>query len=228
MERSTVNILLVDDHTLFRNGLKTLLNVISGFRVVGEAADGNKLLELIDDVKVDVVLLDISMPGMDGIEAAQKALEKYPDLKIITLSMYGEEDYYFKMVSLGVKGFLLKNSDINQVRDAIITVVEGGSYFSQELLFNLVSNLKSTVQIESDESADEFVDHSDENEPLSQRELQILLLICQGLSNVEIADKLFISKRTVDKHRANILAKTKCKNTANLVVYSIKNQLVEI
>ena len=228
MERSTVNILLVDDHTLFRNGLKTLLNVISGFRVVGEAADGNKLLELIDDVKVDVVLLDISMPGMDGIEAAQKALEKYPDLKIITLSMYGEEDYYFKMVSLGVKGFLLKNSDINQVRDAIITVVEGGSYFSQELLFNLVSNLKSTVQIESDESADEFVDHSDENEPLSQRELQILLLICQRLSNVEIADKLFISKRTVDKHRANILAKTKCKNTANLVVYSIKNQLVEI
>ena len=228
MERSTINILLVDDHTLFRNGLKTLLNVISGFRVVGEAADGNKLLELIDDVKVDVVLLDISMPGMDGIEAAQKALEKYPDLKIITLSMYGEEDYYFKMVSLGVKGFLLKNSDINQVRDAIITVVEGGSYFSQELLFNLVSNLKSTVQIESDESADEFVDHSDENEPLSQRELQILLLICQGLSNVEIADKLFISKRTVDKHRANILAKTKCKNTANLVVYSIKNQLVEI
>ena len=116
MERSTVNILLVDDHTLFRNGLKTLLNVISGFRVVGEAADGNKLLELIDDVKVDVVLLDISMPGMDGIEAAQKALEKYPDLKIITLSMYGEEDYYFKMVSLGVKGFLLKNSDINPMK----------------------------------------------------------------------------------------------------------------
>ena len=228
MERNSIDILLVDDHTLFRNGLKTLLNVIDGFRVVGEAANGIKFIELLDSVSVDVVLLDISMPGMDGIEAARIALSKNPDLKIITLSMYGEEDYYFKMVSLGVKGFLLKNSDINQVRDAIVTVVEGGSYFSQELLFNLVSNLKSTIQIEADSISDEFVDHSDENEPLSQRELQILLLICQGLSNVEIAEKLFISKRTVDKHRANILAKTRCKNTANLVVYSIKNQLVEI
>lgn len=227
MTQKKIKILLVDDHTLFRNGLKTLLNMVSDFQVVGEAADGQIFVDMLNNLSVDVVLLDISMPNMDGIEAARRALEIRPDLKIITLSMYGEEDYYFKMVSLGVKGFLLKNSDISQVRDAIYTVEEGGSYFSQELLFNLVSNLKSTVQIDSNQTDDE-VDNSDENEPLSQRELQILLLICQGLSNVEIADKLFISKRTVDKHRANILAKTRCKNTANLVVYSIKNQLVEI
>ena len=227
MTQNKIKILLVDDHTLFRNGLKILLCTVADFEVVGEAADGVKFIEMLDSVTADVVLLDISMPNMNGIDAARCALEKKPDLKIITLSMYGEEDYYFKMVSLGVKGFLLKNSEISQVRDAIYTVVEGGSYFSQELLFNLVSNLKSVVHIEP-EAIDDEVDNSDENEPLSQRELQILLLICQGLSNVEIADKLFISKRTVDKHRANILAKTRCKNTANLVVYSIKNQLVEI
>ena len=227
MTQNKIKILLVDDHTLFRNGLKTLLNTSGDFQVVGEAADGVAFIEMLASATADVVLLDISMPNMDGIEAARRALEMRPELKIITLSMYGEEDYYFKMVSLGVKGFLLKNSEISQVRDAIYTVVEGGSYFSQELLFNLVSNLKSVVHIEP-EAIDDEVDNSDENEPLSQRELQILVLICQGLSNVEIADKLFISKRTVDKHRANILAKTGCKNTANLVVYSIKNQLVEI
>ena len=166
MTHNKIKILLVDDHTLFRNGLKTLLNTSGDFQVVGEAADGRVFVEMLDSVSADVVLLDISMPNMDGIEAAHRALEKRPDLKIITLSMYGEEDYYFKMVSLGVKGFLLKNSDINQVRDAIRTVVEGGTYFSQELLFNLVSNLKSVVQIES-EAIDDDVDDSDENEPLS-------------------------------------------------------------
>ena len=122
------------------------------------------------------------------------------------------------VTSLCVKGFILKNSDIKDVVAAIEAVVEGGSFFSQELLFNLVSNLKSAPSAVPDDSA----------EQLSQRESEILLHICRGESNNEIADALFISKRTVDKHRSNILAKTGCKNTANLVVYAIKNNLVEI
>ena len=211
-------IALVDDHTLFRNGLRTLLDGIEGFDVTAEAADGIELLELLSHERPDVVLLDIEMPRMNGIVAAEEALRRYPDLKIITLSMYGDEDYYFKMVSLGVKGFILKNSDIRDVVSAIETVVEGGSFFSQELLFNLVSNLKSSPSTIPDDSPEE----------LSQRESEILLHICRGESNNEIADALFISKRTVDKHRSNILAKTGCKNTANLVVYAIKNHLVEI
>jgi len=211
-------IVLVDDHTLFRNGLRTLLGGIEGFEVVAEASNGLELLELLERSLPDVVLLDIEMPKMNGIAAAEEALRRWPGLKIITLSMYGDEDYYFRMVSLGVKGFILKNSDIKDVVAAIEAVVEGGSFFSQELLFNLVSNLKSAPWAVPDDSA----------EQLSQRESEILLHICRGESNNEIADALFISKRTVDKHRSNILAKTGCKNTANLVVYAIKNNLVEI
>ena len=217
MER-TCNIVLVDDHTLFRNGLRTLLSGIEGFNVVGEASDGLEFLSLLEKMTPDVILLDIEMPRMNGIAAAEEALKRWPDLKIITLSMYGDEDYYFKMVSLGVKGFILKNSEIKDVVAAIEAVAEGGSFFSQELLFNLVSNLKSTPSSVPEDSP----------EQLSQRESEILLHICRGESNNEIADALFISKRTVDKHRSNILAKTGCKNTANLVVYAIKHHLVEI
>ena len=118
-------IILVDDHTLFRNGLKLLINNTPNFRVIAEASNGKEFIDLLSkEEKPDVVLLDIAMPEMDGIEAAAIALEKYPDLPIITLSMYGEEDYYFKMVSLGVKGFLLKNSDIHEVCSALESVVE--------------------------------------------------------------------------------------------------------
>ncbi len=212
------SVIIVDDHTLFRNGLKLLINNTSDFRVIGEAADGKEFLKMLDEKTPDVVLLDINMPEMDGIEAAERALEKYPNLPIITLSMYGEEDYYFKMVSLGVKGFVLKNSDIQEVVDAMESVAAGGTYFSQELLVNLVSNLRSTGT-SSVVSGGEI---------LSEREMEILFLICKGLSNQEIGEELFISKRTVDKHRSNILAKTNCKNTANLVVFAIKHHLVEI
>ena len=210
------NVFLVDDHTLFRNGLRGLLQSQGIARVVGEAADGEEFLEKIAGSGAEVVLLDIDMPRMNGVEAAARALELIPDLKIITLSMHGDEHYYFSMVSAGVKGFLLKSSGIDEVAAAIDAVAAGGTYFSQELLQGLVGILKTTPQ--GEESPDS----------LSDRELEILLLICRGLSNHEIADRLFISKRTVDKHRANILAKTNSKNTANLVVYAIKNGLVEI
>lgn len=220
--KDVCNIVLVDDHTLFRGGLKTLLNTIQGLKVVGEAANGVEFLELTGTfLHVDIVLLDIDMPVMGGIEAAEKALKRNPNMKIITLSMYGEEDYYFKMVAVGVKGFLLKNSTIDQVHEAINTVMEGGTYFSQELLFTLVNNLKATTIADK-------LPVINEEPLLSERELEIVLLICKGYSNSDIAEKLFISKRTVDTHRANILDKTGCKNTANLVVYAIKHNLVEI
>ena len=209
-------IILVDDHTLFRNGLRILLNNMENYRVVAEAANGKQFIDLLEKEVPDLVLLDINMPVMDGIEAATIAHEKYPNLKIITLSMYGEEDYYYKMVNAGVKGFVLKNSDIKEVKNALDIVYEGGSFFSSELLQNLVNSLKSSVK------SKEF--HNE----LSERETEILILICQGLSNQEIGDKLFISKRTVDKHRANILEKSESKNTAQLVVYAIKNRLVEL
>ena len=209
-------VIIVDDHTLFRNGLRILLNTLEDYQVVAEAANGKQFIELLEINMPDLVLLDINMPVMDGIEAATIAQKMHPDLKIITLSMYGEEDYYYKMVNAGVKGFVLKNSDIKEVKTALDVVYEGGSFFSSELLQNLVNSLKSSSK------SKEF--HAE----LSEREMEILILICQGLSNQEIGDKLFISKRTVDKHRANILEKSESKNTAQLVVYAIKNKLVEL
>ncbi len=209
-------VIIVDDHTLFRNGLRILLNTLEDYQVVAEAANGKQFIELLEVDVPDLVLLDINMPVMDGIEAATIAQKLYPDIKIITLSMYGEEDYYYKMVNAGVKGFVLKNSDIKEVKTALDVVYDGGSFFSSELLQNLVNSLKSSSK------SKEF--HAE----LSEREMEILILICQGLSNQEIGDKLFISKRTVDKHRANILEKSESKNTAQLVVYAIKNKLVEL
>jgi len=209
-------VLIADDHTLFRNGLRILINNMENYRVIAEAANGRQFLDLLNVEIPDLVLLDINMPVMDGIEAASIAHEKFPDLKIITLSMYGEEDYYYKMVNAGVKGFVLKNSDIKEVKNALDIVWEGGSFFSSELLQNLINSLKSAPK------------SKEIHTELSEREMEILILICQGLSNQEIGDRLFISKRTVDKHRANILEKSESKNTAQLVVYAIKNKLDEL
>ena len=211
-------IILADDHTLFRNGLKFLINSKENFKVEAEVSNGEELLEVLQRETFDIVLLDISMPKIDGFEAAARIKVLYPQLAIITLSMFGEDEYYFKMVNLGVKGFLLKNSNFDEVYNALITVSSGGTYFSQELLQNLVNNFQvstTPLEVESDDA-------------LSEREKEVLILICKGMSNKEIGNMLFISKRTVDKHRANILDKTNCKNTANLVVYAITNNIVEL
>lgn len=214
MEREVCRVLLADDHRLFREGLRGLLSVQSGVEVVGVAADGAELVSLTESVEYDVALIDIEMPVMNGLEAAEKILTAHPEARLVALTMHNDEAYYYRMVELGVKGFLLKNSDIDEVVSAVHEVCGGGSYFSQELLDSLVSNLKES-QVEA--------------EPLlSEREMEVLPLICQGLSNQEIADKLFISKRTVDNHRANIIEKSGCKNTAGMVVWAIKNGLVEL
>ncbi len=211
-----LDVIIVDDHSLFRNGLKILLTTTGQFNVVAEAENGKEFLDLLPHIQPDIVLMDIDMPVLDGIEATKEALKKYPDLKVITLSMFGEEEYYYKMIEAGVKGFLLKNSDINEVKNALITVYQGGKYFSQELLYNVVKNIRSNHK------------EQELTEALSEREIEVLIQICNGLSNNEIADNLHISKRTVDKHRANLLDKTNSKNTAHLVMFAIKNKLIDI
>jgi len=210
-----IRIALADDHQLFRNGLRILLESFGEFTVVAEASNGNELLKAVENAPADIVLMDISMPEMDGAEATLKLATRAPGTRVIALSMYGEEEYYYKMVDAGAKGFVLKDSDINEVRDAITTVHRGGNYFSQELLYHVIRRIKNREQ-------------EVKNSSLSRREKEILLKICEGLSNHEIADALFISKRTVDKHRANLLQKTGSKNTASLILYAIKNRLIEI
>lgn len=210
-----IRIIITDDHQLFRNGLKILLNSFPDFEVAGEASNGHEFLEIIKDTKAEIALMDINMPEMDGIESTRKGLKINPEINVIALSMYGEEEYYYKMIDAGAKGFLLKDSNINEVREAILTVIKGGSYFSQELLYNVIQKIKHR-------------ENEIKTANLSKREKEILIKICEGLSNQEIADTLFISKRTVDKHRANLLGKTNSKNTASLILYAIRNKLIEI
>lgn len=218
MKKREVRIALVDDHTLFRTGLKGLLEQRNDFKVVADVGSGEEFLAQLADLEIDVVFMDISMPGIDGSETTRRALQQRPDLRIITLSMYGDDHYYKLMVECGASGFLLKDSDIEEVYAAVEATTAGDSYFSSALLGMLTRNMSSRIA----------VDTPTDDDALSEREIEILVEVCRGLSNQEIADKLFISKRTVDKHRANILEKTGCKNTANLVVYAIKNRLVEI
>ncbi len=208
-----VKVILVDDHTLFRGGLRGLLERTGRVEVVGEASSGEEFLELISSVSADVVFMDFSMEGMSGDEATQRALQQCPNLKVITLSMFGEESYYTRMVTAGAKGFLLKNSDLREVMTALECVAEGGEYFSEELMESIADSMHSA--------------RNGAEDTISARETEILIGVCRGLNNQEIADELFISKRTVDKHRANIMEKTGCKNTASLVIYAIKNQLVD-
>ncbi len=208
-----LRVILVDDHTLFRGGLRGLLERTGRVDVVGEASNGEEFLRLIESVSADVVFMDFSMEPMSGDEATQRALLVCPELKVITLSMFGEESYYTRMVTAGAKGFLLKNSDLREVMMALECVAEGGEYFSEELMESIADSMQSAS--------------SGVEDAISARETEILIGVCRGLSNQEIADELFISKRTVDKHRANIMEKTGCKNTASLVIYAIKNQLVD-
>jgi DNA-binding NarL/FixJ family response regulator len=175
-----MKILLVDDHTLFRNGLKMLLDTLPGYEVTGEASNGKEFLELITQHDYDIVFLDIEMPEINGIEAAKRATELIPEIRIITLSMYGDEEYYDQMVDAGARGFLLKNTNLQEVKTAIDTVMNGGNYFSQELMQNMLRNYKSVKE------------HKEPGSELSDREIEILLLICSGLSNQEIGDQLWV------------------------------------
>ena len=212
-----VRIALVDDHTLFRRGVKMLLASCPDFEVVAEASSGEEFLELLDAARPDVVFMDYSMGGINGAETTERALARVPDLKVISLTMFGDNAYYSRMAAAGAKGFLLKDSEFDEVVEAVNTVCDGGTYFSALLLESISQSLRVTQSASSDGQ-----------DALSDREIEILVGICQGLSTQEIADKHFISKRTVDKHRANILEKSGCKNTASLVVYAIKNGLVEV
>lgn len=211
-----LNILIVDDHKLFREGLKLLLLNLPEVDSVTEAPDGESFLQMIRVEKPGLVLMDIEMPGLNGIEATHRAMDLYPDLKIIALSMFGDEEYLQKMVDAGVAGFLLKNSDFSEVKKAILNVSLGNNYFTDELLYKLVSRFRSKpAQIEPAVS-------------LSDREMEVLLLICKGLSNQEIADRIFISKRTVDHHRASLITKTNTRNTASLVMYAIRHKMIPV
>ncbi|MBK6283890.1 MAG: response regulator transcription factor [Draconibacterium sp.] len=210
-----ISIYIVDDHSLFREGLKLLLSNLDYIDNIFEAENGQQFIDGLGKNLVEIAMLDIEMPVMNGIQAAQLAKEIAPGIKIIALSMYSDENYYLSMIEAGACGFLLKNSNFQEVEQAINDVYNDKSYISIEILNNILKQPLKT-------SLGSF------NEELTEREAEILLYICKGFTNNEIADQLGLSKRTVDKHRENLLLKTQSKNTANLVIYAIKNGFLKI
>jgi len=211
------NIIIVDDHLIFRQGLKSIITLENIANVIGEASNGLELMALLEDLKPDLVLMDIDMPHMNGLEATEKAIELMPELKIIAFSMFSDEEYYYKMIDRGVKGFILKTSGINELENAIHNVMSGDSYFSNELLRKIINNFGRPNTIKQT-----ALDN------LTDREIEVLQQICLGLSTEEIAEKLFISPKTVKSHKSNLLEKTVCKNTPSLILFAIKNKIVEI
>ena len=211
------DLIIVDDHQIFRQGLKSIITMEGIATVIGEASNGKEFIELLAHLKPDLVLMDIDMPHMNGMEATQKALALMPDLKIIAFTMFGDEDYYYKMVDLGVKGFILKSSGINELEMAIQQVMLGESYFSNEVLRKIITNLER-------KNTPKPIDISD----ITSREMEVLQHICAGLNNAEIAKILSVSPMTIKCHRSNLLEKTGCKNTPSMILFALKNKIVEV
>lgn len=209
-------IIVVDDHQIFRTGLILLLNELDSVEVVGEACDGEDLLKLLCTKKADLIFMDIKMPKLNGIEATKQVKEKYPEIKIIALSMHDDEKYLDSMLMAGAKGFLSKKVGLDDLEKAISLVIKGKNYFSEDLLSILAQKVNPVMGADKQQVK------------LTKREHETLQLICKGYSNQEIAEKLFISQRTVESHRANLLEKTNSKNSINLVIYAIRNNLYEV
>lgn len=213
-----IKIVLVDDHSIFSKGLSLLLNEISDFKVIGDASNGVEFLHSLPAWQPDVVLMDIKMPEMDGIQATRKALEVFPDLKVIALTMFGEHHYCKSMAEAGAHGFAQKNISKVELEKAIRKVVEGENYFSNSIIMDLYRNSPSDQNLLINEY----------NEKLTEREFEVLNLIVKGLSAQEIGEKMFLSFRTIEGHRANLISKTGTRNVVDLVIYAIRNNLIEI
>ncbi len=211
----TIKIVIADDHEIFRGGLKMVLNKLPYLEVIGEASNGLELLSILKDLKPNIVMVDIEMPIMNGVDAARKAIELYPDLKVIALTMFNDEDYIQSMLDAGVKGFLIKNINKDTLDKAIQMVNMGGTYYSEEL-FDYFTKKISSKTIKEEPGID-----------FTKREKEILALLVEGISNKEIADRLFVSERTIVGHKTNLLAKTGCKNTVSLLAFAVKNKLVD-
>lgn len=212
-----ITVLIADDHKIFRDGIKALLEKEKDMQVLAEAENGGQVLEKLADQPVDVILMDIDMAETNGIETTRLVKDKFPNVNILVLSMHGEQNYIVKMLEAGAIGYILKNAGKDEMLTAIKSVAQGDSYFSKEVSARLIEHLNRPVS-QSAKTTDI---------PLTLREIEVLKLIAQEYSNPEIAEKLFISIRTVDTHRRNLLDKLGVKNTAGLVKYALKMGLIE-
>lgn len=216
-----IKILIVDDHEVVRDGLKNILLSLNNVAIAGEAANGEDAITFYETNKPDLVIMDISMPGMNGIEATRIIKENDPNAKILILTMHDNQEYLNQIIRSGAKGFVLKNTDKEELLDAVKTVAGGENFFSKDISKLIIENyIRSAKDTDKNEGYKEV--------PLTKREIEILKYIAEGNSNQEIANKLYISYNTVDTHRKNIMHKLSIKNTAGLVRYAIEKGLINL
>jgi DNA-binding NarL/FixJ family response regulator len=205
-----IQVVLADDHDLVRSGIKALLSTVEGVQVIAEARNGTELLALLESVKPDVVMTDISMPGMDGITAIAEMHTRFPDVRVIVLSMYDTVDFVKRAVANGACGYLMKDAPPFELEQALRSVMATGSYFSAAVAQRLLQPSEPTVDDE-----------------LTQRQVEILTLIAQGKSAKEIAFELGLSPKTVDVHRARIMERLRLNDIASLTRYAVRKGLVK-
>ena len=214
---NSIRLVIADDHEIFRDGLALMLSKQQDIELIGQAGNGKQLITLVNELQPDVVMTDVKMPVMDGIEATRALVAENPDLHLIALSMFDEENLIVDMLEAGAKGYLLKNADKQEILDAIHSVYEGKPYYCHHTTSKLAS-LISKSKFNPYKKKDPLV--------FTDREKEIIRLICQQLTAQEIADKVFLSKRTVEGHRTRILEKMNVKNTAGVVIYALRHRLV--
>lgn len=215
-----INLAIADDHKIFREGLKAILEDQPSFRIVAEAGNGQELIELLPERKPEVVLMDIKMPVMDGMQATAFIHEQFPEVKVLALSMYHEDKYIVDMMKAGASGYILKNAEPREIIEAVTTVHAREFYFNERLSVTLVKQLvgvRPGMREDRGDAAD-----------LNERETEILRLICQEYTNIEIADKLFLSVRTVEGYRTRLFEKIGSRNIAGLVIFAIKQGIITI
>lgn len=203
-----IRVAIIDDHKIFREGLKALLNCMENVEVAFEASNGQEFLDKLKETSVQVAIIDINMPVMNGDIAIKQAKAIYKDLKIIVLSMNHEEHQFRNLINIGIDGFIEKESGYHEFSKAFHIILNGNKYFSQDILINSLRK-------------DSLMD-------LSTRQMEVLKLICLGFSGDEIAKSLFISRRAVEKHRSELLIRTGCTNTTNLLLYALKKGLISL
>jgi two-component system, NarL family, response regulator NreC len=216
MSITAIKIVIADDHEIFRDGLKLMLQRQTDIIVAGEAADGKELIELVKHTLPDVIITDVKMPQLDGVAATKYLTEHYPSIGIIALTMFDEEDLIVDMLEAGAKGYLLKNADKTEIIEAVHTVANNEPHYcrlTSQKLAGMVAKSKFNWHLKK------------EKPEFNEREQEIIRYICEGLTNKEIGEKIFLSVRTVEGLRLKIIEKMNVKNTAGIIVYAIREHL---
>lgn len=212
-----IKIIIADDHHLFIEGVRSLVKSMENIEIIAELSNGQELIDTLMSTSCDLILMDINMPVLDGIEATKHIKKNYPGIKILMLTMFSSKDYIEKLLKAGADGYLLKNTDAKELRLAIESIMHGESYFSKEVTARIMEGLQKKKQGEQ-------FNHLIE---LTEREIDVLKLIVQELTTAEIAEKLFISTHTVETHRKNLISKLNVRNIAGLVKYAMQNGLAD-